>query len=165
MNLQYIFTYFRTQKIYIYWLSFQLVIFMGLIGYTLVHYGKNSDEDGLLTTIEAIITVLFFIEMALRLYFSKSKFFLSNWNIVDLTCLIIVLMIYVYSYIISLEQINLEHSEDLTIALLSIRYLCQALRIALELKASNDIREAAKLTFTLDKTGKDLKETELVNNL
>ena len=136
-----------------------------MIAYALYQYGKNPIKDQFLENVETVITVLFFIEITLRVYFSRSKFFTSIWNIIDFFSLVVVLLIYGYSILVSFEQLNMDYSEDLTIVLLAIRYSSQAFRIVLDLKTSSDIREAAKLTFTLDKNGEDNKEMELVHNL
>jgi len=115
----------------------------------------------MIAKIEAVITVIFLIEVSIRMVLSKGRFFSNMWNIVDLTNLVAITLMFGISHLLSKKYSPYLFNEDLPLILLGLRYLSQVLRIILEIKATQDIREAAKLDFTFDHHDEEVKDRSI----
>jgi len=155
MNLRYCFSYYRTQKSYKYWIIFQILVVFGLIIYSFFHHGRVSRKDLLITKVEFAITLIFLLEILIRIYLHRSDFFLNLANIADLTSLMLILVVFGFSYTLSVKHYHLKHCEDITMFVLALRYLIQIFRLCMELKKVEEIREAAKMSFKMDNEHED----------
>lgn len=151
MNIQYLFNYYRTKNVYTYWLALQLVGILGLMIYAIITYQKGSHQQFSVTIFEMIITFAFSIEVAIKIFIHKLKFLSSIWNILDVANLAIIVLLFCFSFGISVNQPTFAYNEDLPIIFLGLRYFSQLIRIILDLKNSKEIREAAQMSFEFEK--------------
>jgi len=150
MNFRYLMTTYRLKSGYNYWLGFQLLILVALIVSTIFNYEKNSSHVLKITKIEAIFTIIFTLEIALRIYIAKRQFLASMWNVLDLINLTFIIGIFGLSHTFKFDWVFIEYSEIIPLTLLGMRYFSQALRIILDLRATYSMRKAATMEVTFD---------------
>jgi len=150
MNFRYLMTTYRLKSGYNYWLGFQLLILVALITSTIFNYEKNSSHILKITKIEAVFTIIFTLEIVLRIYIAKRQFLASMWNILDLVNLAFIIAIFGLSNTFTFNLNLIEYSEVLPLVLLGMRYTSQATRIILDLRATQSMRKAAKMEVTFE---------------
>ena len=152
MNASYIFSLFTTKGCYLYFVSFQLLILVGLLIYEIVafiHNDKNMYGRKSVIYIEVGITVLVFLEVIVKMIFMRRKFFKSRWNTFDFFNILVISILYAIDIYFT-ESFDEQHDSHIfPVILLWIRFLIQIGRSLAAMRASKEIMQASELGFDL----------------
>ena len=69
-----------------------ILIFVNIILMMFQHYQQSSDYDRMLYVTNLVFTVIFSIELILRIVALRQQYFLDRWNIFDLGIVILSLI-------------------------------------------------------------------------
>ncbi|CAD8045154.1 unnamed protein product [Paramecium primaurelia] len=106
---------------------------------------EQNLKENMVIEAEIILTLAIMIDICIRIIAEREYFFKDNWNIMDLTAFVLILILislyYVFELHLQIKTNIIEVDDSLGLILIFLRYFIQIIRIIIAIKQSHKVTQ------------------------